>query len=100
MVQITGQKNGVVWDAERDCPLATFKEGTFQTEDPSVAEKLESMGYVVVGEFKMPDPLAAMSVKELQIYAEEKNIDLADNRKKADILALIKAAEVANGGEK
>lgn len=93
MFTITGRKNGVIWDGEKDRPLAIFKNGIFTTEDQAVAEKLKAMGLEVKGEFKAPDPLAAMSVKELTAYAAEKEIDLGGATKKADILAAIKAAE-------
>ena len=47
----------------------------------------------VEGEFKEPDHLAAMTVKELTKYAKEKNIDLGGSTDKADILKIIKTAE-------
>ena len=40
-----------------------------------------------------------MTVPELQAYAAEKEIDLGDATKKADILAAIKAAEAEKAGE-
>lgn len=94
MFKVTGMKSGVVWDAETNKPLIGFKGGTAETEDQAVAEKLKGLGYAVEGDFKEPDPMAAMTVKDLIAYAEEKKIDLGDKTKKADILAVIKAAEL------
>lgn len=90
MFVITGKKNGVVWDGENNRPLATFKDGVFRTEDQSVAEKLKALGFAVEGDFAEPDPLAAMTVKELIAHAEEKGIDLGEATKKADIIEIIK----------
>ena len=45
------------------------------------------------------DPLAEMTVKELQAYADTNGIDLGEATKKADILAAIKAAEAQKAGE-
>lgn len=93
MFKVTGKKNGVIWDGEKNRPLATFRGGVFLTEDQRVAEKLKAMGLTVEGEFKEPDHLAAMTVKELTKYAKEKNIDLGGSTDKADILKIIKTAE-------
>lgn len=93
MFTVTGKKTGVIWDGEKNRPLAAFKDGVFYTEDQAIAEKLKAMGLTVEGEFKEPDPLAAMTVKELTEYAKEKNIDLGGATKKADILKIIKGAE-------
>lgn len=38
------------------------------------------------------DPFASMTVAELKAYAEEKEIDLGEYTKKADIIAVIKNA--------
>jgi hypothetical protein len=35
----------VVWNPEKDKPLATFVKGQFYTKDPVVAQKLTEMGY-------------------------------------------------------
>jgi hypothetical protein len=38
----------VVWDPDNDRPLADFTEGHFTTEDPRVAAKLTSLGYMEI----------------------------------------------------
>lgn len=43
MIKFIG--NGIVWDAERNKPLAEFKDGTFKTEDMQTASKLAGLGY-------------------------------------------------------
>ena len=43
--------------------------------------------------------LDEMTVDELKAYAKEHSIDITGKTAKADILAAIKAAEAANGGE-
>lgn len=91
MYKITGkQRFGAVW-ADGKC-LVVFNRGVGTTNDPEAAEKLKAMGYTVEGEAPA-DPLAAMKVDELKAYAAEKGIDLGDAIKKADILAVIRAAE-------
>jgi hypothetical protein len=43
MIKFIG--NGIVWDAERNRPLAEFKDGIFETEDMQTAAKLAGLGY-------------------------------------------------------
>lgn len=38
---------GLVWDAEKDAPLARFVDGVFSTTDKAVADKLAKLGYEV-----------------------------------------------------
>lgn len=38
----------IVWDPEKDAPLADFTEGHFTTEDPKVAAKLKALGYMEI----------------------------------------------------
>ena len=57
-------------------------------ECPLVGWYKEHAGYVVEEE----DPFASMKVEELKAYAAEKEIDLGEATKRADILAIIKAA--------
>lgn len=57
-------------------------------ECPLVNWYKEHAGYVVEEE----DPFASMKVEELKAYAAEKEIDLGEATKRADILAIIKAA--------
>ena len=39
------------------------------------------------------DPIDSMTIPELRTHAEDNEIDLGENTKKADILAIIKAAD-------
>lgn len=57
-------------------------------ECPLVNWFKEHAGYVVEEE----DPFASMTVADLKAYAAEKEIELGDAVKKADIIAIIKAA--------
>ena len=100
MFKVTGKKNGTIWDAEKNCPLAVFADGEFRTDDQKVAERLRDMGFAVEGKFKKPDPpaenpdpMAEMTVPQLEAYAKEKGYDLGGATKRADILAAIKKAE-------
>lgn len=45
--------HGVVWDAEKDRPLARFVNGELEVKDPGIAAKLASMGYPYTG--KLPE---------------------------------------------
>ena len=40
----------MVWDAKKGEPLLTFKGGSFNTEDKTIAEKAKSLGFEVVEE--------------------------------------------------
>lgn len=92
MFKITGkQQFGGVWD--KGTCLAVFNRGVATTNDPDAAEILKAKGYTVTGEAPVTDPLDKMTVEELKAYAAEKNIDLGDATKKAEIKAVIKAAE-------
>ncbi|WP_307894062.1 hypothetical protein [Bacillus swezeyi] len=37
--------NLIVWDKEKDKPLAAFKNGVFETEEQTVVKKLKTHGY-------------------------------------------------------
>lgn len=66
-----------------------FSHGQAVIEECSLVEWFRTHeGYSVTEE----DPLGSMKVEELKVYAAEKNIDLGETTKKADILAIIKAA--------
>lgn len=43
MIKFKG--HGIVWNAERNAPLAEFTDGTFETEDMETAAKLAALGY-------------------------------------------------------
>lgn len=38
----------IVWDPDKDKPLADFTEGHFTTDDPRVAAKLKALGYMEI----------------------------------------------------
>jgi len=38
----------IVWDPEKDAPLADFTKGHFTTEDPKVAARLKTLGYMEI----------------------------------------------------
>ena len=72
-----------------ECPLVGWfreHEGYSVTEVEEVAEEEKE-------KTDPEDPLASMKVEELKAYAAEKGIDLGEATKKADIIAVIKAAE-------
>ena len=96
MFTITGkQEFGAVWKNGK-C-LAVFQKGVATTDDPSVADILRADGFSVEGEAPAIDPLDKMKVDELKDYAAEKDIDLGEATKKAEILAVIRAAEAGTG---
>ncbi|MCY8902957.1 hypothetical protein MOD76_19850 [Bacillus spizizenii] len=37
--------NLIVWDKEKDKPLAKFKNGMFETDEQAVSKKLKTYGY-------------------------------------------------------
>lgn len=59
-------------------------------ECPLVEWFREHEGYSVTEE----DPFASLNVNELKAYAAERGIDIGEATKKADILAVIKAATI------
>ena len=96
MYKVTGkQEFGGVWAGGK--PIVSFKRGVGYVATEEAANVLKGMGYIVEGEPETPaaspDPLAEMKADELKAYAAEKGIDLKDATKKADILAIIRAAE-------
>lgn len=42
----------MIWDAENKKPLLVFKDGVFETEDETIANKAKALGYEVTGEAK------------------------------------------------
>lgn len=98
MYRATGKKNGILWDNEKNKPLAKFVKGEFITEDAEIAEKLKGMGYEVEEDFiEKPDEkgqedvdLMAMDVEELKAYAAEKGIDLGNATSQNGIIKKIK----------
>lgn len=83
----------MIWDAKAGKPLCSFgHKGFLETNDKELVDKLAAMGHTVTGEAdaKTPDK---MTVEELKAYAAEKNIDLGDASKKANILKVIQEAE-------
>lgn len=75
-----------------------FAGGEARTDDAFLATRLQSKGYGVaadfaeVGEFT-PQDLEKMTVADLKNYAESKGIDLDGAKTKAEIIAVISAAE-------
>lgn len=63
---ITGEDNlyrfyksnlpAVIWNPEKNCPLAEFQNGTFATKSKRVARKLLEMGYPQVSPFAEAPP--------------------------------------------
>ena len=96
-VNSSKNKNGIVWDAEANRPLAKFNKGQFETEDEAVATKLKELGYEVEGEFSKKDDSPLLSVKmtvdQIKAYALAKDIELKPESTKAEMVALIEAAE-------
>lgn len=45
MLYKSKKPNLIVWDKEKDKPLAAFKNGAFETSDQSVIKKLKSNGF-------------------------------------------------------
>ena len=43
MIKFKG--HGIVWDAERNQPLAEFADGTFETDNEEIIEKMVALGY-------------------------------------------------------
>lgn len=98
MYRVTGKKNGILWDNEKNKPLAKFVRGEFITEDAEIAEKLKGMGYEVERDF-IEEPegetqenidLMAMDVEALKAYAAEKGIDLGNATSQNGIIKKIK----------
>ena len=75
-----------------------FIEGIGQTEDENTAGWFSGReGFTVTAEDSdVVKPTSKMTVDELKAYASDKDIELGDTEKKADILAKIKEVE---GGE-
>lgn len=72
-----------------ECPLVGWfreHEGYSVKEVPEPKDPTDE-------ESKEKDPFDSMKVEELKEYAAENGIDLGDATKKADIIAVIKAAE-------
>ena len=94
-------KNGIVWNPETLTPLAKFVGGVFETEDETVAFKLQELGYEVEGEFTPPKPeLADLTIPQLKEFAAANALDIGKAEKKADILeAIAKALEEEEDGE-
>lgn len=96
MYKITGkQKFGAVW-ANGEC-VVMFNHGVAYTNDTAKADILRAKGYTVEGEPDQVeiqnDPLKKMTVDELKEYASNNGVDLGEATKKAEILAVIQAAE-------
>lgn len=77
-----------------------FVAGSGETDNPTALAYFKRHGYQV-GDAGTPDDdsddgvtsLNKMRIDELKAYADERSIDLGDATKKADILAVINAAE-------
>ena len=55
MYKVTNKaKNGIVWDAKTNKPLAEFINGVFETEDKKVSDALKTRGCTV--EEVKPEP--------------------------------------------
>lgn len=106
MYKVTGKKKGILWDNERNKPLAKFVKGEFITEDARIAEKLKDMGYEVEEDFnEKPDEktqddadLMVMDVEALKAYAAEKGINIGEATSKNGILKKIKDSQEQKEG--
>lgn len=93
MFIITGRKNGIIWDFEKDKPLIKFTDGKAETADETVALKLHNMGYMVKGDILGDDHITKMKLNELKAYAAEKGIDLEGISGRKEIISKIRKVE-------
>lgn len=75
-----------------------FVDGKAETDDPNLISYFRRHGYEVV-DGSSDKPLDKRTKAELEAYAAEHSIDLGDASKKADVLAVIAAAEANKPAE-
>lgn len=63
---------GYVWDADNNCMLCQFKDGTFDTEAPRMIQILQSLGYK--SEFGDEVVVEAVEVEEVDELEELKAV--------------------------
>ncbi len=78
-------------DIEHPIIAAKIKAGILTLTEDSAPET--AVAEVTVADAAAADPLAEMTVAQLKAYASKEKIDLGEASKKADIIAIIKAAE-------
>jgi hypothetical protein len=103
--------NGIVWDAEKDCPLARFVGGSLETDDPRTKQLLIAGGYrheaddgaeAVSEKQADPSPTAppakprvstALGVQELRDLGRTHGISFKFGTTKEQMVAAINAAK-------
>ncbi len=73
-----------------------FAAGVGETDSDYLAERFQEKGLTVETGSTASKPVSKMTADELKAYAAEKGIALPEDGKKAELLAVIEAAE--NGG--
>ena len=101
MAQIRGDLIGVVW-VEADGHAIALKAGDPVPEGVTLGDHVLDQAadddpdeaFIPLAKPQLPegDPSEAWKVDELKAFAEQRNIDLGEATKKADILAVILAA--------
>lgn len=61
VIFVRGNLESVVWDTEKNCPLANFVDGLFETRDSRVVEKLKEFGYKTLDEYQNGPPADGFS---------------------------------------
>ena len=72
-----------------------FKDGVAETDNESAISYFRRKGFRFEESEPKPKTLPEMTIKELQAYASENGIDLAEAKKKDEILEKISAFEKA-----
>ena len=91
MYRATG-RNGIIWDAKNDSPLCRFVDGVAQVDSKEKAERLMALGLSVEEIAAEDAPSEKWTAEQLRVYAREKNIELGEATKKADMLVAVLGA--------
>ena len=97
-VFVKGALESVVWDPEKNRPLAEFsREGLFKTKDETVAKRLLDMGYMLKSDFPYGPPPGGFEPKENpygEINAGDPNVKIrVPKTEAADLLETMRKAK-------